>query len=93
MGGNKKIRTGQVLVAHACNPRYSGGTDQEGRGSKPAPANSLGDPISKIPITKKGGLVEWLKEWALSSKPSTIEEEGEEEKEDEEKEKEKKRTG
>jgi hypothetical protein len=33
-------------------------------------------------------LVEWLKEWALSSKPSTIEEEGEEEKE-----KEKKRTG
>jgi hypothetical protein len=31
----------QVLVAHACNPSYSGGRDQEDRGSKSARANSL----------------------------------------------------
>jgi hypothetical protein len=28
----------QVPVAHACNPRYSGGRDQEDHGSKPAQA-------------------------------------------------------
>jgi hypothetical protein len=28
-------------VAHACNPSYLGGRDQEERGSKPACANSL----------------------------------------------------
>jgi hypothetical protein len=26
----------QALVAHACNPSYSGGKDQEDRSSKPA---------------------------------------------------------
>jgi hypothetical protein len=26
-----------LLVAHACNPCYSGGKDQEDHGSKPAP--------------------------------------------------------
>jgi hypothetical protein len=41
-------------VAHTCNPRYSGGRDQENRGWKPAWANSSEDPISKKPITKKG---------------------------------------
>jgi hypothetical protein len=37
------------------------------------PANSLRDPISKTPITKKSGrrLVEYLKVKALSSSPST----------------------
>jgi hypothetical protein len=30
----------QALVAHACNPSYLGGRDQEDRGSKPAWANS-----------------------------------------------------
>jgi hypothetical protein len=25
----KKIDGGQVLIAHVCNPRYSGGSDQE----------------------------------------------------------------
>jgi hypothetical protein len=34
-------------VAHACNPSYSGGRDQENQVSKPAWANSLRDPISK----------------------------------------------
>jgi hypothetical protein len=31
---------GQALVAHPCNPIYSGGRDQEYRGLKPAWANS-----------------------------------------------------
>jgi hypothetical protein len=44
-------------VAHTCNPSYSGGRDQEDRGSKPAGANSLQDPISKISITKRAGRV------------------------------------
>jgi hypothetical protein len=29
-----------VLVAHTCNPSYSGGRDQEDDDSKPAQANS-----------------------------------------------------
>jgi hypothetical protein len=41
-------------VAHACNPNYSGGRDQEDQGSKPALANSLKDSISKKAITKQG---------------------------------------
>jgi hypothetical protein len=59
-----------VLVAHAYNPSYSGGRDQEDCSSKPAQANSLLDPISKKPFTKIG-LVEWLKVKALSSNSST----------------------
>jgi hypothetical protein len=46
-------------VAHAYNTSDSGGRDQEDRNSKPAQANSLRDPILKIPITIKkraGGL-------------------------------------
>jgi hypothetical protein len=50
----------QAPVAHASNPCYSGGRDQEDCSSKPAQANSSKDPILKKPITKKG-LVEWLK--------------------------------
>jgi hypothetical protein len=33
----KKSHLGQVSVTHACNPSYSGGRDQEDRGSKPVP--------------------------------------------------------
>jgi hypothetical protein len=43
-------------MAHAYNPSYSGGRDQEDRSSKPAWANSL-ETLSqkkKKPITKKG---------------------------------------
>jgi hypothetical protein len=40
-------------MAHACNPSYSGGRDQEDRGSKPAWVSSSLDLISKITITKK----------------------------------------
>jgi hypothetical protein len=57
----------QALVAHTCNPSYSGGREQENHGSQ---ANSSQDPIYKIPITKKG-LVECFKVQALSSSPST----------------------
>jgi hypothetical protein len=32
----KKKILGWVPVAHACNPSYSGGRDEEDRGSKPA---------------------------------------------------------
>jgi hypothetical protein len=40
-------------VAHACNPCYSGGRDQEDCSLKPAQGNSSRDFISKIPTTKK----------------------------------------
>jgi hypothetical protein len=48
--GNKfriKNKNSQALVAHTCNPSYSGGRDQEDYGSKPTRANSSQDPISK----------------------------------------------
>jgi hypothetical protein len=34
----------QAPVAHACNPNYSGGRDQEDHSAKLAQANSLQDP-------------------------------------------------
>jgi hypothetical protein len=43
-------------VAHACNPSYSGGRDQEDQSSKLTRENN-----SRDPILKKKGLVEWLK--------------------------------
>jgi hypothetical protein len=45
----------QVLVAHACNPSYSEGRDQEDQGPKPIQANSSRDPILKIPNQKRAG--------------------------------------
>jgi hypothetical protein len=45
----------QVLVAHACNPSYSGGRDQEDHSSKTAWANSEQDPISKTPSQERAG--------------------------------------
>jgi hypothetical protein len=42
-------------VAHACNPSFSGGTDQEDYSSKPAEANSSRDPILKKAIRKRAG--------------------------------------
>jgi hypothetical protein len=64
---NKK--KGQALVAHTCNCSYSGGRDQEDRGSKPTRANSSARPYPKKPFTI--GLVEWVKVKPLSSGPST----------------------
>jgi hypothetical protein len=40
--------SGQELVAHVCNPSYSGGRDEEDCSS-----NSFQDPILKISNTKK----------------------------------------
>jgi hypothetical protein len=63
-----------VPVAHAYNPNYSGGRDQEDFGSKPAWANCSVRPYLKEKKKKKNhkkGLVEWLKVKALSSNPST----------------------
>jgi hypothetical protein len=47
-------------VAHAYNPNYSRGIDQEDHKSKPARTNSSQDPIWEKKKYKKG-LVEWLK--------------------------------
>jgi hypothetical protein len=49
-----------VPVAHACNPRHSGGRDQEAHHSKLAQANSSTRHYLEKPFTKIG-LVEWLK--------------------------------
>jgi hypothetical protein len=47
-------------VAHAYNPSYSGGRDQEDHSLKPAQANSSQNPILKIPngIKKAGGIAQ-----------------------------------
>jgi hypothetical protein len=49
-----------VLVAHTCNPNYSGGKDQEDCGLKPAWANSSQDPLLKKALHKKkaGGVAQ-----------------------------------
>jgi hypothetical protein len=50
----------QAGVAHACNPSYSGGRDQEDHGSKPAWGNKFLRPYLKNTHHQKG-LVEGLK--------------------------------
>jgi hypothetical protein len=59
-----------VPVAHASNPSYLGGRDQEDCGSKPAQTNSFVRPYMKKTYNKKG-LVEWLMVKAMNSIPST----------------------
>jgi hypothetical protein len=49
-----KTPTCQSPVAHTCSPSYSGGREQENHSLKPVQANSLRDPILKIPNTEKG---------------------------------------
>jgi hypothetical protein len=44
-------------VAHAYNRSYSGGRDEEDRGSKSAQVNSSRDPISKNTPQKRAGIV------------------------------------
>jgi hypothetical protein len=51
--GIKNFFNSWAPVAHACNPSYSGGRDQEEHSLKPAWANSSQNPISKIPNTKR----------------------------------------
>jgi hypothetical protein len=56
----KKENRGPTLVVHTCNPRYSGGQDQEDSGSKPAPHKYFMKPyVEKIHHKKE--LMEWLK--------------------------------
>jgi hypothetical protein len=50
----------QALEAHTCNPRYSGGRNEEKCSLKPAQANSFQDPILRKTHHQRG-LVEWLK--------------------------------
>jgi hypothetical protein len=50
----------QELVAHAYNPSYSGGGDQEDNGLKPAPGKQFSRPYLKK-THHKNGLVGWLK--------------------------------
>jgi hypothetical protein len=45
----------QAPAAHACNPSYSGGRDQEDCSWKPAQENSSQDVILKIPNRKRAG--------------------------------------
>jgi hypothetical protein len=49
----KGTRSNWALVAHACNPSYSGGRDQEDHSSKP-PKQTVFETLLKKPITKKG---------------------------------------
>jgi hypothetical protein len=65
-GINKKLiarrqwLTGTSGSAHACNPSYSGGKDQEDCGLKPAQANSSARPYLEKPFTKNraGGVAQ-----------------------------------
>jgi hypothetical protein len=57
-GPLKEEKPSQVLVAHTCNPGYSGGRDQEDHGLKPVWANSLRKPISKHPSKNRAGGVD-----------------------------------
>jgi hypothetical protein len=58
-------------VAHACNPSYSGGRDQDDRGSKDyLPRQIVLRSYLEKPFTKIV-LVEWLKVEVLSSSPRT----------------------
>jgi hypothetical protein len=70
MSHKLEVEQNRAPVAHACDPSYLEGRDQEDHGSKPAWPNSSVRPYLKTPFTKIG-LVEWLKVKALSSSPST----------------------
>jgi hypothetical protein len=67
---NKTQKPSQLVVARTCNPRYSGGRDQEDCGLKPAWANSSSRSYLEKTHQKKG-LVELVEVKALSSNPST----------------------
>jgi hypothetical protein len=53
--GLKIEKKSQALVAHTCNPSYSGGSDQQDGGSNSAQANNLQDPSLKKPFTQRTG--------------------------------------
>jgi hypothetical protein len=60
----------QTSVAHACNPSYSGGRDQEDRVRR-QPGQIVPETLCRKKTLTEIGLVEWLKLWVLSSNPST----------------------
>jgi hypothetical protein len=64
-------KSSRAPEAPACNPSYSGSRDQEDHSLKPAQSKWFTRPYLKKPITKKIGLVEWLKVKALISSPTT----------------------
>jgi hypothetical protein len=49
------LKISPAPLAHACNPSYSGDSDQEDHDSKSAHKNSSRNLISKIPISKNAG--------------------------------------
>jgi hypothetical protein len=51
---NIQLLTSWMLMAHACNPKYSGGKNQEDRGWMPAWTNSSRNPPLKKTHHKKG---------------------------------------
>jgi hypothetical protein len=56
MKKKKKVVKSWVLVAHTCNPSFSGGRDQEDRSSKPAPGKQFVRPyLKKNPSQKRTG--------------------------------------
>jgi hypothetical protein len=55
-------------VAHACNPSYSGGRDQEDGSLKPAQANSSQDPILKNKKQKQKQKIITTRSWWSSSR-------------------------
>jgi hypothetical protein len=57
------------MVAHVCNAGYSGVRDHENCGSKPARANRLRDPISKIWRSGSRGRAPALHMWSPEFKP------------------------
>jgi hypothetical protein len=59
-------------MAHTCNPNLSGGRDQDNYDFKLSWVKGLWDPILKKTLHKKG-LVEWLREYNLSSRLSSAE--------------------
>jgi hypothetical protein len=48
----------QTLVAHACNPSYSEGRDQEDLSLKPAQANRSQDPLENPSQKRAGGVAQ-----------------------------------
>jgi hypothetical protein len=72
----QEIHSSWAPAAHACNPSYLGGREQEDGSSRPAQAHSLWDPISKIVQKRTDGVAQGVellssKSEALSSNPST----------------------
>jgi hypothetical protein len=53
----KNFKWGWALVAHTCNPSYTGGREEEDCSSKPAQANSSERTYFKTTLHKKAGRV------------------------------------